>query len=59
MLPEDDPATASALALKFKYYQRLEGIIRIPAGSRVTAVAVRAYEAGQGNPRATRTLTLG
>ena len=58
-LPEDDPAAASALALKFKYYQRLEGRIRVPAGSRVTAIAVRAYEAGQGNPRATRTLTLG
>ena len=59
VLPEDDPAAASALALKFKYYQRLEGRIRVPAGSRVTAIAVRAYEAGQGNPRATRTLTLG
>ena len=58
-LPEDDPAAASALALKFKYYQRLEGRIRVPAGSRVTSIAVRAYEAGQGNPRATRTLTLG
>jgi len=58
-LPEDDPAAASALALKFKYYQRLEGRIRVPAGSRVTAIAVRAYESGQGNPRATRTLTLG
>ncbi len=59
VLPEDDPATASALVLKFKYYQRLEGRIRVPAGSRVTAVAVRAYETGQGTPRATRTLTLG
>lgn len=58
-LPEDDPAAASALALKFKYYQRLEGRIRVPAGSRVTSIAVRAYEAGQANPRATRTLTLG
>ncbi|MCC7216984.1 MAG: hypothetical protein IT517_09445 [Burkholderiales bacterium] len=58
VLPEDDPATASALALKFKYYQRVEGRIRVPAGHRVTAMAVRAYEAGHGSPRATRTLTL-
>ena len=58
VLPEDDPASASALALKFKYYQRVEGRIRVPAGHRVTAMAVRAYEAGHGSPRATRTLTL-
>ncbi len=58
-LPDDDPASASALALKFKYYQRVEGRIRVPAGSRVTAVAVRAYEAGQASPRASRSLTLG
>ena len=58
-LPEDDPAAAPALALKFKYYQRVEGRFRVPGGRRVTAVAVRAYEAGQGSPRATRTLTLG
>ena len=58
-LPEDDPAAAPVLTLKFKYYQRVEGRFRVPAGRRVTAVAVRAYEAGQGGPRATRTLTLG
>jgi len=58
-LPEDDPATTSTLSLKFKYYQRVEGRFRVPQGTRVTAVAVRAYEAGQGGPRAARTLTLG
>jgi hypothetical protein len=58
-LPEDDPGSAATLALKFKYYQRVEGRFRVPQGSRVTAVAVRAYESGQGGPRASRTLTLG
>ncbi len=38
-LPEDDPAAASALALKFKYYQRLEGRIRVPARPAATAIA--------------------
>jgi len=57
-LPDDEPALAPALTLKFKYYQRVEGRFRVPAGARVTAVAARAYEAGQGNPRATRTLSL-
>ena len=57
-LPEDEPTTAPALVLKFKYYQRVEGRFRVPPGGRVTAVAVRCFEAGQGSPRATRTLSL-
>ncbi len=58
MLPEDQPETKSALSLKFKYYQRVEGRIRVPDGMRVTAVTARAFETGQGSPRATRTLQL-
>ena len=59
VLPEDEPATAPALVLKFKYYQRVEGRLRVPPGGRITAVTVRCFEAGQGsNPRATRTLSL-
>lgn len=57
-IPDDDPETSPALGLKFKYYQRVEGRFRVPAGSHVTAVAVRAYESGQSAPRATRTLSL-
>ncbi len=59
MLPEDEPSTGPALALKFKYYQRVEGRFRVPPGGRVTAIAVRCFESGQGSPRATRTLSLG
>jgi len=57
-IPDDEPETSPALGLKFKYYQRVEGRFRVPVGSRVTAVAVRAYESGQSAPRATRTLSL-
>ncbi len=57
-LPEDDAAAASTLLLKFKYYQRVETRIRVPPGGRVTTVAVRAFEAGQPGPRATRTLIV-
>jgi len=59
VLPDDDPAAASTLTLRFKYYQRVEGRFRVPPGARVTAVAARAYEAGQSAPRAARTLTVG
>jgi hypothetical protein len=56
--PEDDPEAAPALKLKFKYYQRVEGRFKVPPGTRVVAVAVRAYETGYSTPRATRTLSL-
>ena len=57
-LPDDQLETKSALSLKFKYYQRVEGRFRVPPGMRVTAVTARAFEAGQGSARATRTLQL-
>ena len=59
MLPDDEPSAAPTLVLKFKYYQRVEGRFRVPPGTRVTGMSVRAYESGQGTPRATRTLTVG
>jgi hypothetical protein len=57
-IPEDDPDASPTLRLKFKYYQRVEGRFKVPVGSRVTSVAVRAYESGQTAPRAARTLSL-
>jgi hypothetical protein len=57
-LPQDQPESASALLLKFKYYQRVEGRFHVPPGARLNAIAVRAYEAGQESPRATRGLSL-
>jgi hypothetical protein len=57
-LPDEQPATASALKLNFKYYQRVEGSFRAPPGATLRAVTARAYETGQANPRATRTLNL-
>jgi hypothetical protein len=57
-LPDDTPGSAAALALKFKYYQRLEGTIAFPAGSVVRGVTVRAFEAGQTSPRATRNIVV-
>ena len=56
-LPEDQPETRAGLDLRFKYYQRIEGTLKLPAGSRLTALTARAYEDGNTSPRATRTLT--
>ena len=57
-LPDEEPGTASTLKLNFKYYQRLEGTVAVPKGGLVRAVTVRAFEAGQSSPRATRNLVL-
>jgi len=57
-LPDDQPGSAAALKLKFKYYQRLEGTIAVPAGAAIRSVTVRAYETGQTAPRATRSLVI-
>ena len=56
-VPEDQPDSAGTLKLKFKYYQRIEGTLRVPAGSRVTGLTARVYEDGSTAPRATRTLS--
>jgi hypothetical protein len=57
-LPDDQPDTAAALTLKFKYYQRVEGTFRIPAGGQLRSLQARVLETGQSMPRATRSLNL-
>ncbi len=57
-LPDDQPESAATLNLKFKYYQRVEGTIRVPPGAQVRSVTVRAFETGQATPRATQTLVI-
>ena len=57
-LPEDQPDTATTLKLKFKYYQRIEGTLRIPPGSQLRALQAKVMEAGQTTPKATRSLNL-
>ena len=58
MLPEDQPDTAQALRLKFKYYQRVEGSFQVPEGTSVRSLVARAFEYGQTSPRATRNLVV-
>lgn len=56
-LPDDQPETAPALELAFKYYQRVEGTFRVPPGSRVSVLVARAFEGSESTPRASRTVT--
>jgi len=57
-LPEDQPDLAAPLKLNFKYYQRVEGSFRVPPGAELRSLTARAFEDGQANPRATRSLNL-
>jgi hypothetical protein len=57
-LPEAQPDLASALELKFKYYQRVEGTISVPPGSQLKSLQAKVLEQGQTNPKATRSLNL-
>ena len=54
-LPDDQPDTATALTLKFKYYQRVEGT---PPGGQLRSLQARVVEPGQTLPKATRNLNL-
>lgn len=58
-LPDDQPDTAPALKLGFKYYQRVEGTFRVPPGARVSTLEARVFDSTSGSPRATRTLQNG
>ena len=57
-LPDDQPETAPALELRFKYYQRVEGTFRVPQGGELKSLQARVLESGQPAPRATRSLNL-
>ena len=56
-LPDDQPESAATLALRFKYYQRLEGTMKVPPGARLVSLTAKVFETGVAMPRATRTLT--
>ena len=52
------PEKPQAINVRFKYYQRLEGTIRLPAGLMPKSVQVRVFEAGNPQPKWTRNVTL-
>ena len=56
-LLDDQADGKSPIPLKFKYYQRVEGTLRVPPDARLTALTARAYENGSPDPRVTRSLS--
>jgi len=57
-LPDDQPDTAAALKLNFKYYQRVEGTFRVPLGGQLRSIQARVIEPGQAAPKVTLSLNL-
>ncbi len=57
-LPDDQPDASAALKLKFKYYQRIEGTIKVPPGSQLKTLQAKVLELGQPLPKATRSLNI-
>jgi len=57
-LPDEQPDLAPPLKLNFKYYQRVEGTFRVSPGAQVRSMTASAFEKGQPNPRATRSLNF-
>jgi hypothetical protein len=57
-LPDEQPDLAAPLKLNFKYYQRVEGTFRVSPGAQLRSLTAHAFEAGQANPRATRSLSF-
>ena len=57
-LPEDQPEAAMALKLNFKYYQRIDVTVRVPAGATAKTLQARVFQAGNAQPKVTQTVNL-
>ena len=57
-LPDDQLDTAVALKLNFKYYQRIDFAVRVPAGATARMLTARVIPAGSTQPKVTQTVTI-
>jgi hypothetical protein len=57
-LPDDQPETAMALKLSFKYYQRIDSIVRVPPGATARVLQARVFQSGSNQPKVTQTVNL-
>jgi len=58
VLPDPAHPDDNAFRLNFKYFQRAEGIFRVPEHTRLRAVQVRVREHGSSQARATQSIDL-
>ncbi|HXZ54712.1 MAG TPA: DUF6776 family protein [Burkholderiales bacterium] len=58
LLPEANDAGNAAFKLNFKYFRRVEGTFRVPAGAKVRTIQARILENGSGEARASQNVNL-
>jgi hypothetical protein len=57
-LPEEQADLLPLLALDFKTYQRVEGVIKVPANAQLKSLVMRVLPTGSTTPKATQSLQL-
>ena len=57
-LPEEQADLVPSLGLDFKTYQRVEGLIKVPANAQLKTLLVRVVPAGSATPKAQQSLQL-
>jgi len=58
IFPDSSDAGNSAFKLNFKYFRRVEGTFRVPAGAKVRTIQARILENGSGEARASQNVNL-
>jgi hypothetical protein len=58
VIPDSGDAGNSVFKLNFKYFRRVEGTFRVPAGAKVRTIQARILENGSGEARASQNVNL-
>ena len=58
VFPDSSEASSPAFKLNFKYFRRVEGTFRVPAGAKVRTVQARIMENGSNEARASQNVNL-
>jgi len=58
VIPESPETGSTAFKLNFKYFRRVEGTFRVPAGARVRTIQARILENGSSEARASQNINL-
>jgi hypothetical protein len=58
VIPDSTETSSNAFKLNFKYFRRVEGTFRVPAGAKVRTIQARILENGSGEARASQNVNL-
>ncbi len=58
VIPDSAETSSTAFRLNFKYFRRVEGTFRVPAGARVRTIQARILENGSSEARASQNVNL-